>query len=187
MKYNKVFLQKSTILIESTASPRAWLTIFSYAMTCALLALSSDTYAALKGSVTIEADEAYFNQLSGKTEYSGDVVIIQDTMHLRADKVTVVVNNGKISEAIATGTPATLERTADATTEKVKASANNITYNISNEVIMLSGNALLQQSEGHELSSGVIRYEINEQRIKANSQGGRRVKITLPPDSKGFN
>lgn len=178
---HKKELHKSPLLISSQLFAKVCYTLLLTALTLPI------SHGALKGSVTIEADEAYFDQLSGKTEYSGDVVVVQDTMRLLADKVTVVVNDGKIAEATAIGTPAKLERNADDKTERVNATANTITYKIINEIILLSGNALLTQAEGHELSGGTIRYDINQQRIQANSQGNRRVKITLPPDSKGFD
>lgn len=139
--------------------------------------------------ISLVADRATFNEKTGVTTYSGNVIIEQGTMKLQANSIVANLNSGrKISTITATGSPAHFQQKTDPAKGPAKGQAQKIIYNAETGIITLSGNALLEQ-EGASIRGANLKYSMNKGDIvaegtpnKTGSEGGR-VKIVIPPSS----
>lgn len=146
------------------------------------IALPNDRYQ----PINIEADTANFDEQKGTAIYSGNVLLTQGSMKLKANKISVALSKTtqKPIKITAIGKPASLEQKPKIDTEKVYASANTISYLIENEKITLTGDAKLKQGLS-QISSDSIEYLAKEQLFKASQQENTdtkpsRVHVTLP-------
>lgn len=141
--------------------------------------------------ISLVADRATYNEQSGVTTYSGNVVIEQGTMRLQADSIVAKLNaNREISTITATGRPAKFQQQIDAKKGLARGQAQKIVYDASTGIITLSGSAYLVQ-DGASIRGSTLRYSMNKGDIEAtggtNGTGKGRVQIIIPPSaSKTF-
>ncbi|WP_313660806.1 lipopolysaccharide transport periplasmic protein LptA [Acinetobacter variabilis] len=175
--------------------PRAKMmnTFLKRAALLSLVALGSATAFALPSDrnqpITLLADRATFNERTGVTTYSGNVIIEQGTMKLQANSIVANLNNKKqISLITATGSPAQFQQKVDPAKGLAKGQAQKIVYNAETGIITLSGNAYLQQ-DGASIRGNILKYSMNKGDIEAtgtpNKTGSAagRVQIVIPPSS----
>jgi lipopolysaccharide export system protein LptA len=138
--------------------------------------------------ITLLADRATFNEKTGVTTYTGNVVIEQGTMKLQANSIVANLNSRKeISTITADGSPARFQQQVDAKKGLAKGAAQKIVYNAETGIITLSGNASLEQ-DGASIKGATLRYSMNKGDIEAvgGSNSGTssgRVQIVIPPSS----
>jgi lipopolysaccharide export system protein LptA len=157
------------------------------AFTCSssmVMALASDRQQA----ITLLADRASFNEKTGVTTYSGNVLIEQGTMKLQASSIVANLNASKqISLITANGAPAHFQQQLDGNKGLAKGQADKIIYNAETGIISMTGNALLEQ-DGASIRGGSLRYSMNKGDIEAtggqNSSSNGRVKIVIPPSAQ---
>lgn len=157
-----------------------------------------DTDARKKLPITIESDRAERDEKRALTVYSGNVEVRQGDIVITADTVTIKPPSEKHqsqNEILATGTPSKISVSSSPNTgqqpnqqsQRLTASANQITFNISNQSVLLKGNANLSQ-EGSEVTGEEISYEIKNSRIKANAsddnKGRVRTILQLSPNEE---
>ena len=100
----------------------AWL--LAAAMTNAA-ALSTDR----EQPIEIEADTAEADDGRGVTIYTGDVVIVQGTMHINGDVVTIYFDgNQDITKVVAEGEPAKFKQQPDGSTDFQHAEAKTLEF-----------------------------------------------------------
>ena len=163
--------------------PLAMATVLGCVATSAL-ALPSDR----NQPISLAADRATFNERTGITTYTGNVVIEQGTMRVNAGSIVANLNSKKeISSITATGGPARFQQQLDANKGLAKGQANQIVYNAQTGIITLSGNAQLEQ-DGASIKGAVLKYSMNKGDIEAtgsngSSAKGGRVQIVIPPSS----
>lgn len=114
----------------------------------------------------------------GESRLIGNVRITQGSLDVRADSAVVVRRGGEIARVIIEGTPATL-RQIDDEGNPMRAVAQRIEYDLSSDVIVLSGAVTVEQSRG-TLSGEHVTYDVGTGRVDAGSQGGR-VRMTIQP------
>lgn len=146
-----------------------------------ILALPDDSQQRL----TLEARSAEFDEANGITTYIGDVVMAQGSMKIEADKLVIYGELDSAKRVLATGNPARFQQQPSVTAQTVKAVANRLDYKVSDETLVLTGNASLEQ-EGNSLKSGRIEYDVKKSLVKAGSdkkQGTSedRVRMVIPP------
>jgi len=134
--------------------------------------------------LTLEAVSAEFDETLGMTTYTGEVVMQQGSMVIRADKLVIYGKLDSANKVIATGKPAKFQQTAKIDAQPVRASANKLEYEVSNETLVLVGNAALDQ-EGSSLKSNLIKYDVKKALVKAGSKkdatdGDDRVRMVIP-------
>lgn len=148
-----------------------------------LFALPSDK----SKPATISANSADYNQKSGVSIFTGNVIIIQGSTKITAAKVTTY--NGpkqQLSKAIAVGsknTPAvyqTIPKKGDAV---FKASASKIEYLPLKNKVLLIGNGKLQQ-KNNTLKSDYIVYNQKTGELQTKRIGTSRTTIVLEPPKK---
>jgi lipopolysaccharide export system protein LptA len=155
----------------------------------AVYALPSDR----QQPISLVADRATFNEKTGVTTYSGNVIIEQGTMRLQAASIVANLNAKKqISTITATGGPAKFQQQVDPAKGLAKGQASKIVYNAETGIITMTGNALLEQ-DGSSIRGGSLKYSMNKGDIEAigtpNNTGSSngRVQIVIPAtNSKSF-
>ncbi|ENU81358.1 MULTISPECIES: lipopolysaccharide transport periplasmic protein LptA [unclassified Acinetobacter] len=146
--------------------------------------------------ISLVADRATYNDKTGYTTYSGNVVIEQGSMKLQADSVTAQLNkNRQISTVTANGHPARFQQKTDPNKGFARGEGQKIIYNADTGILTLNGNAYVNQ-DGASVRGATLRYSMNKGDIEAvgSSSGGAatstspgqnkgRVQIVIPPNS----
>lgn len=141
-----------------------------------------------KQPINISANRAEGDEKKGITRYIGDVKIIQGSLTIKADEVTIGIIKDKVSHLIAIGNPASFQQ-QNSEQGLVVASAKRITYYIKAGHLQLAGAAKIDQPQA-SVSGEQIDYYTNEQRVTAvgdkeqnsnNPNGNSRVKVVIPP------
>lgn len=137
--------------------------------------------------ISLLADRATFNEKTGVTTYSGNVIIEQGTMRLEANSIVANLNAKKeLSVITATGNPAKFQQKIDPAKGLAKGQAQKIVYNADTGILTLTGNASLQQ-DGSSIKGSILRYSMNKGDVEAigsaDKKSGGRVQIILPPSS----
>lgn len=139
--------------------------------------------------ISLVADRATFNERTGVTTYSGNVIIEQGTMKLQAASIVANLNAKKeISVITATGGPAQFQQKVDPAKGLAKGQAQKIVYNAETGIITMTGNASLQQ-DGASIRGNTLKYSMNKGDIEATGTPNKtgsdtgRVKIVIPPSS----
>lgn len=147
----------------------------------AVLALPSDRNQPL----SLVADRATFNEKTGITTYTGNVIISQGTMRLQADSIVANLDaQRELSLITASGQPARFQQQLDANKGLAKGQAQKIIYNAATGILSLSGNAFLEQN-GASIRGASLKYSMNKGDIEATGSGANsksgRVEIIIPP------
>lgn len=153
----------------------------------AVVALSVSTSFALPSDrnqqLSLVADRATYNDKSGVTTYTGNVVIEQGTMKLQADSLVANLNSKKEIQTItAKGRPAKFQQQMDANKGLARGEAQNIVYNADTGIITLTGNAYLYQ-DGSSIRGNSLKYSMNKGDVEAQGSSSNRVQIIIPPSS----
>jgi lipopolysaccharide export system protein LptA len=136
-------------------------------------------------AINIESDTALRDDKSGLTVYEGAVNIVQGTINIRADKVTVHSIRDKASKIVCIGTPAHYQQIQNPEGGLVTARANTIEYNLAKDVITLVGNASLSQN-GSILKGDSINYDLKKEYVEAHGDitGKKRIEMVIPPSQQ---
>ncbi|KKL01088.1 lipopolysaccharide transport periplasmic protein LptA, partial [Rheinheimera mesophila] len=114
-----------------------------------------------------------------------NVKVEQGSLLIEADKLEVIASAGKGKEVfIASGQPATYSQMLDGE-KPIRASANEIRYDVANGTLVLTGNAELSQS-GSMVQGAVIKYNLEKQELEAQSDGKKTERVTtvFSPEGK---
>lgn len=114
----------------------------------------------------------------GQVLLKGSVKISQGSLLIRADDATVSKSKGEIKQAVLNGAPATVEQKLDNGGE-MKARASRIDYDMTANVLVLTGAVVITQPEG-ELRGERVRYELDSGRVEGGGDGGR-VQMRIQP------
>jgi lipopolysaccharide export system protein LptA len=144
-----------------------------------VLALPSDSSQA----ITLEADRATYNEKSGITTYTGNVIIQQGTIKIQADSLVANLNkNRQIQQITAKGRPAKFQQQISADKGIARGEGQSIVYNSENGVITMTGNAYLTQ-DGASFRGNTLRYSISAGDVEATGNSSRRVQLIIPPSA----
>lgn len=146
------------------------------------------TYEGLKltqGSIAVQADHARASSLDFRDSVwhlSGNVVIDGPQGHVECETADVRFRDHVLQSARVTGTPATFEIRRPGSNVDTYAQAQTLVYDFTERVVEFSGDALIMEG-GNRISSDYLVYNIEEQRIKAQSSGDGKVRIKYTPES----
>ena len=180
MRQTKYFTQYQTFLKK---------TVSIVGLCCASVsafALQSDRNQA----ISLLADRATYNDKTGVTTYSGNVVIEQGSMKVYAASIVAQLNKNKqISTITATGRPSKFQQQLESNKGVARGEAQKIIYNAETGILNLIGNAYLYQ-DGASIRSSTLKYSMNKGDIEASggvsgtgsSKG--RVQIIIPPSTQ---
>lgn len=166
LKANHWILSIATLLVASSA----W-------------ALQSDQ----KQPIEIQADNGMLDQGRQVTVFSGNVIVKQGSIDIRASKIEVARTAEGTQVMTATGAPVTFKQQLDGGKGLVNGQAQKVTYQSASGLITLSGNAKVQRG-GDLVQGNSITYNTQTEIYtaagnKAASGNGRRVTVILQPSS----
>ncbi|WP_293227804.1 lipopolysaccharide transport periplasmic protein LptA [Paludibacterium sp.] len=161
-----------------------------------LIALSAPLAHAEKADsdkpIQISANRATLDQLKGVTQWEGDVVVIQGTLQLHADHLTVTRDAQGNQTMLATGKLTTFRQKADDTPEKknvwINGQASRIDYSTVTHTAILTTNARVKK--GDDLLIGDVIVYNTETQIYQSQGGGSntankgRVTAIIQPQKK---
>lgn len=154
-------------------------------LVCILLSLLSTPLWALPTdraqAIHIESDSATRNDKTGITIYTGSVKIKQGSLNISADKVTVYSEANVVSKIVCLGKPAVYQQQPKVEDEIMTARANTIEYQLTKEIMVLTGDASVDQA-GSTLKGPVINYDIKAEQMQASGEG--RVQMVIPPSQQ---
>lgn len=138
--------------------------------------------------VYVDAVKQVAEMQDNRITFEEDVTINQGTIRIKADKVVVTRSGEKGAEVMtAYGKPATFFQILD-NGKPVNAHGNTIRYELKNRLVTITGNGQLKQ-EDSVVKGDLIRYDINKQKMIAESKGGKQQVRTefLPAQVENFD
>ncbi len=144
-----------------------------------------------QGRIGIEADEGRATNTEGEDgswRFTGNVIIDIDNGHIECDSANLTFAQYQLRQAIVTGSPATFELKRPGKDEVTYAEAGKLKYDVDAGIIEFSDDATINEGS-NQISSHFLVYNIAEQRINADSNGGEdgRVRITYTPTNGNSN
>lgn len=138
-----------------------------------------------QGNIGIQADSGRASKLDFEDsvwKFSGNVIIDTEGGHIECDSADLIFREHALNMAIILGSPATFRLRRPGSDEITYAEAERLEYDFAKGVIEFSGDAVITEG-GNQISSNFLVYNIEEQRINAQSagEGEPRVKITYTP------
>ncbi|GAA5138251.1 lipopolysaccharide transport periplasmic protein LptA [Thalassotalea piscium] len=159
-------------------------------MSSALVSTSYADKLDLKKEINIDASRQAADLKNKIFSYIDNVVITQGTLRIKADLVQVITDTETDEKTyIAKGNPATFSQKLDDGTP-IYLQANEIKYQPSQNIVVISGNAELRQ-EGSKVSGSIITYNFVTEQVSADSDAdsdeNNRVKTVLQPKALDKN
>lgn len=134
--------------------------------------------------IRITADTAIRDEKQGFTVYSGNVHMIQGSLDIVADTITIFHETAQADKIVAEGKPAKMQQKPAVDEALVRAQAEIIEYYKVEDRVHLRINAHITQ-DGASVTGDTIDYYIAEQLVKADSDqspDGKRVQVVIPPN-----
>ena len=134
--------------------------------------------------ITIEADRAKVDEKKGESIYSGNVLLMQGGIQIKADELIVRSKNGELDRLIATGKPVIYSQQGTSDKGNIVGEAYKMEYFADEGKLILLNNAKL--SQGMNLFKGNrISYDTKLEVVSAtvSDSGKQRVQVTIQPKS----
>jgi lipopolysaccharide export system protein LptA len=136
--------------------------------------------------ININASSFAGSQDSGKIVFTGSVTMDQGTFHADGAQATGYTDPDDTSQwqrVVLTGSPAHFQQTQDNGT-LVHGQAATIDYKVSENTVILTGNASVVQQGRGEFHGEKLVYNTDTGEIQGTPPAGGRVHITLQPRTK---
>jgi len=133
--------------------------------------------------IRITADTAIRDEKQGFTVYTGNVHMIQGSLDILADTITIFHETAQADKIVAEGKPAKMQQQPAIDEPLVKARAEIIEYYKIEDRVHLKVNAEFTQ-DGASVTGDTIDYYITDQLVKADSgqsPDSKRVMVVIPP------
>lgn len=135
--------------------------------------------------VNIEADTVTLDDIKKISVYSGNVILTQGTLMLRADRVQATQNATGLDKVSASGSPVTFRQKLDDSDVMIEGMSDRIEFDSASNQLELIGRAQLQRG-GDELRGEQISYNSNTGFYKVVGQPNTpspagRVRATIMP------
>ncbi|MEH6530215.1 lipopolysaccharide transport periplasmic protein LptA [Photobacterium frigidiphilum] len=146
-------------------------------------ALSNDT----EQPIYIDSDNQELDIQKNIVTFTGNVILRQGSIDIRADKVVITRPNGQDGQETidAYGKPATFHQIMD-DGKPIDGASLKMRYETAIDFLKMTDEAILIQ-EGSEIQGKVITYKIDEQRLVAESGKTKRVTTILQPKNLNNN
>ena len=115
---------------------------------------------------------------------SGNVKITQGTLDIQAARADFTIRDSDISFVKLTGSPARMSQEMD-DGGRINATASRIDYDRSNDTLVLTGGASIQQPGQGSIASERIVYNMATGQIQGGGQNGGRVRLQFEPRARG--
>ncbi|WP_409309084.1 lipopolysaccharide ABC transporter substrate-binding protein LptA [Pectobacterium sp. B1J-3] len=149
-----------------------------------LLAISVSALAVTGDSnqpIHIDSAQQSLDMQSNTVTFTGNVVVKQGTIEVKADKVVVIRPQGAQGKEVVEGygNPVTFYQMQD-NGKPVKGRAQKVRYELASDLLVLTGNAYLEQMDSN-VKGDRITYLVKQQQMEAFSDKGKRVTTVLVP------
>lgn len=142
------------------------------------LAVTGDT----NQPIHIDSAQQSLDMQGNTVTFTGNVVVKQGTIEVKADKVVVTRPQGAQGQEVieAFGKPVTFYQMQD-NGKPVKGSAQKVRYELSQDKVTLTGNAYLEQLDSNVKGERII-YLVKQQQMEAigGEKGGRVTTVLVP-------
>lgn len=112
---------------------------------------------------------------------SGNVIITQGTLDIRAAKADIHQRGGEVVRAVLTGSQASLKQQME-DGSPMTAKADRIDYDMNTDVIVLTGNYTVTTPRG-TTSGQRLTYDLKSGRVESGGDSGR-IKMTIQPTAR---
>ena len=131
--------------------------------------------------IAVEADSAVRDDRAGQTVYRGDVRLVQGSLVIEADELTIFHSRDLAERVVARGEPARMQQQPEIDEALIHAAARRITYFTAKERLLLEEQAQVEQ-DGATVRGERIDYLIREQLVRANAagSGGEGGQVVIP-------
>ncbi len=146
-------------------------------------ALESDT----SQPISIESNAGFYDDKKGLNVYTGEVVVIQGSMRLEADKIVVYLEDRAIQKMVATGAPVKFQQTPEEGKEDVHGNSLIAEYYPETEVLIMMQEAVLWQGENSTASEKIVYDRISEVLKAGDGKPTTRVRVVLQPKTGSKN
>lgn len=109
---------------------------------------------------------------------SGNVVMVQGSLHVRADKAVLQQAAGNPSRALLSGNVSLQQDMDDG--DRIDASSDAIDYDLRNDVMVLTGNVVIRQQRGTLTGQRVV-YNLKTGQVESGGEGAGRVRMRILP------
>jgi len=135
--------------------------------------------------IEITADQLEFSKKSGKSIYTGHVIVTQGSMKLTGDKVIMLHPQQKIQKVEVYGRPAYFKKYLPTEKKWNQGHAQTIIYWATSKKIRLIGQAFFQQGNSNQISGPELIYDMNQQTLQAHAteQEKSRIHVTIQPET----
>ncbi|HZD52995.1 MAG TPA: LptA/OstA family protein [Woeseiaceae bacterium] len=140
-----------------------------------------------QGDIGVQADTGHASNLDFENSvwhFSGNVIMDARNGHIESDTADLAFRGQQLQTARITGSPATFELERPGSDAVTHAEARELVYDFTKGVVEFSGDATITE-RGNRISSEYLVYNIEEQRIKAQSTGEGKVRIKYTPNESG--
>ncbi|KLT73810.1 sugar ABC transporter substrate-binding protein [Neisseria arctica] len=137
--------------------------------------------------IEIEADQGSLDQANQVTTFSGNVIIKQGSLNIRAGSVKVSRDAKGQQLMAATGNPVRFGQTLDGNKGRVEGQANNVEYSSATGIVKLTGNAKVQRGGDRAEGASIVYntrtevYTVSGSKV-ASGKGGKRVTVVIQPN-----
>jgi lipopolysaccharide export system protein LptA len=137
--------------------------------------------------ITIEADRAVLDEKKQISIYTGNVILKQGGIEVKADTITVYTKEGQLQRVVAEGNPVHYQQQQN-NNEDIRGVSQRMEYETETNRVLLLGDAELWQG-GNRFSGKRIQYDPGQEKViatgdpNATENGAQRVKIILQPQS----
>ena len=138
--------------------------------------------------VHLEADNVTLDDMKKLSVFQGNVVLIQGTLMMRADRIEARQNGDGLQSVSASGRPVSFRQKRDGVDEYIEGYANQVEFDNVQSLLSLSGEARLRKGDD-EIRGSLITYDAKTEFYKVagqqNVQGpGSRVRVVIRPKPK---
>ncbi|WP_353413333.1 lipopolysaccharide transport periplasmic protein LptA [Arenicella sp. 4NH20-0111] len=163
---NRLFSSRPNRFLGLMASVMALL------ISSSALALKSDR----DQPADIEAEDTLFDFKTGKRTFTGNVIVIQGTLRIKADKVVANYKDGELQNATAWGKPARFKQRPDGKPDDVEGRARKIYVNSLANTLLLTTRANLTQG-GTSVNGESILYNMANDTLKVQGSDNKPSSI----------
>ncbi|UVK77391.1 MAG: Lipopolysaccharide export system protein LptC [Sodalis sp. Fle] len=137
--------------------------------------------------IYINSDQQTVDMITNTLTLTSQVIVKCGSINIRADKVVITRPDGKNGHEVVEGygKPVTFYQLQD-DGKSVHGQSLKVRYETANDLIILTGNAYLEQLDSN-VKSDRITYLVKKQQIEALSDKGKRVTTVLLPAKRQHN
>ncbi len=156
------------------------LTLLAASLSLSPIALGKSSDRNQPMDVQADSTNALMEDNSDST-LNGNVVITQGTLEIKSDRAIIHRSKGDIDKVTLTGSPVVMKQVND-NGEPMDAQASTIVYTLSSDLILLSGNVIINQPRG-SMRGENVKYDLKTGRLDGGGDGNR-VSMRIMPKNK---